>query len=315
MYMTCLAYASESEMPVKVVAKSWVGGGFFAELKNVLFNLIYHCDHKVPKRLVVDWSQELFPYKDDRLSNGWDLYFEPIDSLAVFENRHEKRPPKIYHDQNYCTQRWQRYDAYLPYRQFLHDHFTKYITIKPRVMQMVDAFYDAHLAGHFCIGIHVRFATAHGSESPYQSQLRLEDYIEQAALLLEEHSNQNPKLFIATDSDYVVAQFKKHFHPSTLCTTDAFRASYREDPHLIYEHQKYYKEHPDEFQKDKPGYFGGLTALVDCLLLSKCAVMIHSLSNVSDFVTVFNPSIRSLFLPKNIQLSQCSCESVINYFK
>jgi hypothetical protein len=112
----------------------------------------------------------------------------------------------------------------------------------------------------------------------------------------------------------VVAQFKKHFHPSIFCTTDAFRASYREDPHLIYEHQKYYKEHPDAFQKDKPGYFGGLTALVDCLLLSKCAVMIHSLSNVSDFVTVFNPNIRSFFLPKNIPRSQCSCESVINYF-
>src|SRR3984957_19037861 len=70
---------------MRIVSSSWVGAGFFAELRQVVYNLIYRCNnHKTTKTLVVDWSQEFFPYKDDPTANGWDLYFEPIHSENVY---------------------------------------------------------------------------------------------------------------------------------------------------------------------------------------------------------------------------------------
>jgi hypothetical protein len=302
------------ERNVKVVSKSWIGAGLFAELKHVIYNLIYRSDHKTQKTLIVDWYQEFFPYKDDPACNGWDLYFEPINSHKVFENRRHRRPPEPKHIHSYCIQRWLRYKEYLPYRRYIHDRFTKYITFKPHVLQEVDAFYNKHLKDHFCIGMHVRFATAHGSENPYHSLVTLQDFINEAKDQFERHREERPKIFIATDSYFVIEEFKKHFNASQIAFTNAFRARYNEDPHLIYEHQKYYLEHPEEFHKRKPGYLGGLMTFVDCLLLSKCSVMIHSLSNVTDFAAWFNPDIESIFLPKGVQLSPCPCENVSLFF-
>ena len=265
--------------------------------------------------MIVDWRQPFFPYKDDPACNGWDLYFEPIHSDIVYECRRLKRPPEPKHDRDYCVERWLRHAEYLPYRRFIHDRFTKYITFKPEVLKHIDAFYEEHLKGHFCIGIHVRFATAHGAENPYHGLVTVMDYIEQAKKQFEEHREENPKIFIATDSHFVIEEFKKHFNQSQITFTDAFRAHYDEDPHLIYEHQKYYLKHPEEFHKRKPGYFGGLMALVDCLLLSKCSIMIHSLSNVTDFAAWFNPDIESIFLPLGLSSSPCRCECLLSAFK
>lgn len=299
---------------VRVVSTSWIGAGFFAELKNVIFNLIYRSDHKVPKILVVDWTQEFFPYKDDCACNGWDLYFEPIHSERVFEDRLSQCPPEPNHDQPYCINRWLRYKEYLPYRQFVHDRFKRYITIKLDVLNEVNGFYDRWMKERFCIGMHVRFATAHASENPYSPLLKLQDFIREAKEQWELHRDKNPIIFLATDSYYVIEEFKVHFDESQLVFINAYRAKYKEDPHLIYERQKYFLEHPDEFHKCKPGYFGGLTTLMDCLLLSKCQVMIHSLSNVSDFAAWFNPHLESVFLPKGVEPAFCPCENLFTFF-
>lgn len=313
------AYPAVSERTgdrnVKIVSKSWIGAGLFAELKNVIYSLIYRCDHKISKTLIVDWCQPFFPYKDDPSCNGWDLYFEPIRSDVVFEARCQRRPPEPSHTKRYCIDRWLNYTEFLPYREFIYDRFTKYIAFKPHVIQETEKFYDEHLKGHFCIGMHVRFATAHGSENPYHSLVTLEDYIQEAKEQFKKHHKENPKIFIATDSQFVIEELKKHFNENEIVFTNAFRAQYDEDPHLIYEHQKYYLEHAEEFHKFKPGYFGGLMALIDCLLLSKCRVMIHSLSNVSDFAAWFNPYIDSIFLPKGLAPSCCSCEKLHLFFQ
>jgi Nodulation protein Z (NodZ) len=298
------------EHPVRVVSESWIGAGFFAEFRKVLYQLVYDSNEETYHILKVDWTQPFFPYKDDPACNGWDLYFEPIRSEAVFENRTKWRPPEPKHDHPHCIQRWHRYAEYRPYRQFMHDRLSEYIVCKREVRDVVDAFYEEHLKGHFCIGVHVRYAAAHSCENPYQRMLKLQDYIDEAKKQLDRHCDRHPKLFIATDSHYVIEMFQKHFPTSEIVFTDAFRSLRDEDPHLIFEHQKYYVEHPEEFHKSKPGYRGGLMTLADCLLLSKCDVMVHSLSNVSDVAAWFNPDIESIFLPKGLPAKPCQCENL-----
>lgn len=294
---------------MRIVSSSWIGAGFFAELRQVVYNLIYHCKNdKIPKLLVVDWSQEFFPYKEAPTANGWDLYFEPIHSEKVYAYINSKKcPSEPKHDKPYCIERWLHYKEYLRYRQFIHDRFFEYITIKQDILEKVDRIYNEHMKDHFCIGMHVRFAQAHVPENPYGVSLSLQDYIREAQLQFASYEHRNPKIFLATDSQYVIDEFKKHFDALQLVFTNAFRAKYKEDPHLIYEYGKYYTAHPNEFHEKKPGYFGGLMTLIDCLLLAKCQMMIHSVSNVAEFATWINPHLESIFMPKGLDSRPCSC--------
>ena len=45
------------------------------------------------------------------------------------------------------------------------------------------------------------------------------------------------------------------------------------------------------FHNNKPGLDGAKQLFIDCLMLSKCNYFIPSLSNLSDFVLIFNPDI------------------------
>jgi len=51
----------------------------------------------------------------------------------------------------------------------------------------------------------------------------------------------------------------------------------------------------DHFIKNKPGYKGGFELLKDCLLLSRCNIFRPALSNLSDWVYIFNPKLNNLF--------------------
>jgi hypothetical protein len=192
---------------------------------------------------------------------------------------------------------------------------TAYIVIKKQILEKADAFFSDNLAGHYCIGIHVRFAAAHSAENPLWNDLKLEDYIRETQELFAFHKGKNPKIFLATDSHFVIGEFLKAFDFSQLTFTDAFRAQHEQDPHLIYEKHKYYLAHPEEFHMRKPGFNGGVMALVDCLFLSKCHVMVHSLSNVPEFATWFNPHLQSVFLPKTAASAPCSCGNLLRFFQ
>jgi hypothetical protein len=59
----------------------------------------------------------------------------------------------------------------------------------------------------------------------------------------------------------------------------------------------------------KVGYVGGVGALLDCLLLAKCDYFIHIISNLANFVSFYNPYIKSIFLPKKRPYKFCDGRS------
>jgi hypothetical protein len=150
-----------------------------------------------------------------------------------------------------------------------------------------------------CIGVHVRFATAHGAEKP--GTVRLHDYFSEIDVLIKklERMQRQYVIYLATDSNYVVEAFRKRYS-RFLLYRDTIRSAYAEEVHLISERSDYWLAHVQEFHDKKPGYKGGKDVLLDCLILSRCDYLVHTTSNVSDFATFFNPTIQSIFIPKQI---------------
>lgn len=281
-------------------------GGFFAELYKVIYNIILISFYEPAGDRIIDvkWTEEFFPYKDNKSGNGWDLFFYPIGNVKKNGNINNT---SIIHDQN-CLSKWYKYDEFYDYRLGINKLIDKYIKIKEEILNEVNDFYNYNMNNFECIGVHVRFATSHINEKP--RLITLDEYFNEIDATIKTLQS-NYKIFLATDSEYVVRQFKKKYEK--LLYTNAIRSNYMEEVHLIYDAYDYWISHSEEFHKKKPGYKGGKDVLMDCLLLSKCNVLIHSTSNVSDFATFFNPEIKSIFLPKDITINrQCSACSEKN---
>jgi len=309
-------YGENKKQAINLVVKTHLGAGFFAELTKVIAVLIHHEDEM--QKVWVDWTNEFFPYKDKPSENGWDLYFDPIvavdmplqndaKDVACDHGYHE------IHDQ-ICSEHWLAYDLFFPYRQFVHEKIKKYICIKQPILDFVESFYQRYMKNSVCIGVHVRFAQGHYCEVPGGALPELQDYFYELDVLLQKHKNENVIIYVATDSHQALKIFKERY-PSIL-HIDAFRASGREDPHLIYENTDFWVTHPEEWHRRKPGFLGGVPVLYDCLLLSRCNYLIHTTSNVSSFVVFFNPLIKSIFVPKTAPLVRCNRKndkSIKNY--
>lgn len=279
---------------------SRLGAGFFAEMNTVLrYIILLSFNESDGKELDIQWTEEFFPYKNHKDENGWTQFFEPIKTIQKVRNVNDS---EIIHDQN-CLNKWLDYDNFYSFRTSMNKLLNKYIKIKPEILNEISQFYQEKMLNTLCIGVHVRFAAAHASEKP--GIVTIEDYFNEVNQLIH-NSNSNYTIFLATDSHYVVEQFKKKYKDKVIFT-NAIRSQYMEEVHLIFDNPDYWLSHPAEFHKKKPGYKGGKDALMDCLLLSKCDYIIHTTSNVSDFATFFNPDIKSIFLPKNITPKERIC--------
>ncbi len=292
---------------VNVTTRMHFGAGFFAEFGKVIKSLIYYEQDGI-KSMHVDWTNQFFPYKNKPNENGWDLYFEPIsintdlidlnDSTRMvgWTNSHEL------HDQK-CVAQWLRYDDYLPYRLFVHKKINEHIRIKKHIVSQIENFYNKHMKDYICIGVHVRYASAHASETP-KGHPSLETYCSEVNRLLKAHRNKNVKIFLASDSYKVINYFKERYG-NKLVYKKTHRAQDKEDPSLIYENSNYWMNNPQKWHKSKPGYEGGLGVLSDCLLLSKCDYLIHITSNVATYACFFNPHLKSIYLPRGVPFKHC----------
>jgi hypothetical protein len=170
-------YGTNVREPADIVTVMHRGGGFFCELRKVVENIIHYESDGIRSHYV-NWTDEFFPFKDAPHENGWDLYFEPIKSYEKYSEKNVRSVGNCFvhelHDQ-VCVAPWVAYDDYLPFRQYVHEVFNKYITIKPQITDFVDSFYQKHMKGCLCIGLHVRYAAVHNAETP-QGHPSLEQY-------------------------------------------------------------------------------------------------------------------------------------------
>lgn len=287
------------------------GAGLFAELHKVLQSIIHYEDQLV--NVHVDWSDEFFPYKDSPDENGWDLFYKPIEApqkrdFSRFVEKIMIDSTSVHHelhDQS-CTAPWITYDQYLPYRQFVLEKLQKYIHLKDHVTYKLEEFYRSRMRNHICIGVHARIAKAHAYLVPGRHLPSLNDYYQEIDKLLAKHTDDSVIIFVASDSHQAVGQFKERYGDRVVYI-DAYRSPVDQDPCILYTNGQYYKSHKDDWHKKKHRSFGGLSTILDCMLLSKCDYLIHTTSNLAFFATYYHPTIKSIYLPKGVPLKRCTC--------
>lgn len=307
--------------PIDLTIGIQEGAGLYAELHKVLQSIIHY--EKDLTSVHVDWTDEFFPYKDDPHENGWDLFFEPIsvaskpmrsgpiesvliDSTSVLHELHDQC----------CTAPWVGYNAYLPYRKFVNQKLTQYIKLKPELKAQLDSFFYSKIHDFICIGVHARIARAHAALVPGRMLPSVEDYFQEVDHLLKKHPGRNVRIFVASDSHMGVQKFKERYGDKVVYI-NAHRSKEDQDPCTLYTNGKFLKKNTDVWHRIKHKTFGGITTILDCLLLAKCDYLIHTTSNLAFFSTYYNPEIKSIYLPKGVPFKNCVVKdnpSIVNPF-
>ena len=219
--------------------------------------------------LVVDFSNKGVYYEPQYGPSWWEYYFERICL--------HKNGPLLVNSTVEFTDACKAYFADEAQskisREHGHDLIKKYIHLKPHIEDQLDIFTEKYFAGNYVIGIHYR-GTDKVSEAPTMSYEEVFNYIHREITL-----KLNAKFFVATDDAHFLNFMHAKF-PGKIITLDAMRS---------------YDQNPVHYALGN-GYRKGKEALLDCLLLSRCAKLYKMCSNLSDSSLIFNPSLPVIHL-------------------
>ena len=245
--------------------------GFFASFFRVLNNLDW-CK-KTGAIPVVYWHSKCLYWQEEafnRSFNAWEYYFEPVSS--------QNYPP------GYCIHdNFQAFDAIWPYwislpqavRNRASALVSEYIKVKPYVLEIVNKFFEKHFNNCVTIGIHLRGTDKYLDVKPVDPIVILNV----ARMYAEKFQDHLVKFFVASDEQRLVDLAIEQLAGYEVVVYPAYRSTTGEPIHLSMINNKAQR---------------GLEVLVDALLLSRCSVFIHTSSNVSNAVLVFNPQLQNL---------------------
>ena len=258
-------------------------GGFFSNFNKVLQWLeFYKQDYDFRVNWTFNGSEAAFRYGDGIGENIWDLFFEPLpfdenyqyvetivqdrylDYAITHVNVHQ-----VYLDQNFGQ-----------IRQLYHQVYQQYIKVKPDILKEVNEFYTNYLAGNVCLGVHKRHLL-HYREEYSKTALTVRDYLEVIEQLLSQSGA--TKIFLATDEEEAVGEMKKAFGDRLICRPHLTRASVEESQEM-------------HWQAKNSGSRLGREVLIDALLLAKCDLMLHGVSNISTAIAFINPHLEMVYL-------------------
>lgn len=239
-------------------AKGNEASGLFSEVCAVIGCLDHFERHRaIYSGMSVDFGREGLYYDSANGPNWWEYYFEPIKiGDAAFART--IAVPLWQHDR-FAESVEQR----VP-RDRAAELIARYIRVKPAIHAAVDAYCAEHLT-RAMIGIHYR-GTDKGEESPLVPYSRVAEAL-RASL-------GDARIFVATDEqaflDYAINAF-----PGRVIFRPLRRSLDRSPLHKSPGH----------------GRAGGLDAVIDCLVLTRCDRLIRTPSNLGLVAGYFNPRI------------------------
>ena len=275
-------------------SKHVIGGrtfvGFFSNFLAVL-NQLQWCqkNNKVP---VVYWPKPGL-YYDERGLNGiisdniWDYYFYPVSDLCY------ESPDQPYFEYSLDGYAVATLPYPFPYEEYAHikqiypdkelrsnmnNLISNYIKIKEPTLNKIEKFYQKHLKDTFTVSIHLR-----GTDKYHEIQPIALDRI------FEEANKYAPcQFYIATDEEKLLEEAQKKLRGNVV-SYDCFRSSNnnKEGVHYL-----------SDYPADRSRALLGEEALIDCILLSRCNLMIHTSSNLSISALLFNPDIDHIHIDK-----------------
>jgi hypothetical protein len=275
--LCCPLFATAADKPVteeKFVIGHYRNEGFFSSLLTVIAGIMLaEKSHKVP---VVYWSQE-WGYgskNDSALTNLWDYFFEPVSHLTyqAGDSITCPNPPCLHSD-------FHRKEGIfdLQYRLNMKQVIDKYIKVKPFILTKVDLFYENNMRGKTTIGIHLRGTDRKGDKRRYLTQFEAAEREASAAV-------GDVQFFVATDDESLLNLAKEVLkRPIIYC--DSHRSL---DGSSVHNNKKNIENGRTVL---------GEEALIEALLFSKCAFLVHSESCLDAAVLSFNPNLPYEFVP------------------
>lgn len=241
------------------------------------------------KTPVVYWPKQGL-YYDKRGLNGivseniWDYYFYPVSDAGY---QPSDNPSYEYSIDGFAV-------ATLPYpfpyaelahvkqiypdkqlRKDMNELISSYIKIKKPTNNKIEEFYNNHLKDRFTVSIHLR-----GTDKHYETEPISLDRI------FEEANKYAPcQFYIATDEQRLLEEAQQRLKGDVI-SYDCFRS--KNNQAGIH----YQTNYPSERSRALLGE----EALIDCILLSRCNLMIHTWSNLSISALLFNPDIEHIHM-------------------
>jgi hypothetical protein len=232
-----------------------------------VLGLIQFYDQSHCAGIKINFDQHGLYFDPNRGDNWWAYYFQPIESakLVCSWTQVSKKLKRKFTKAG--LQKISRDEA--------HRLIQQYIRVRPEIQEKVDRFVESQFGKANVIGVHYR-GTDKRSEAPRVPYHRVLQQIEQVA---RSFPQDDYLLFVATDERSLLSAVQERYPGKVICT-DAMRSDNFHPVHKTY----------------KNSYNTGEEALIDCLLLSKCGLLIRTASNLSTCAGYFNPRLPILDL-------------------
>lgn len=246
--------------------------GFFSCFHMVVGFLHFYEKNKARcSGIKVNFDEGLY-FDVSRGNNWWNYYFEPLyrgnetGSESGFISAEQRG-------------NWAAETGFPQNLHRSHRIIKTYITVKPHIQKLVQNYYERNFKNYFMIGIHYR-----GTDKVTEVPLVPYEFVGQRLQAIIQRVGTKPyKIFIATDEQQFIEYMALHF--DHLVYRDVIRSTNGKTIHY---------DQPEPYRQ-------GEEALCDCLLLSKCNVLLRTASNLSASALLFNPRIRVFDLTKQYE--------------
>lgn len=272
--------------------------GLFSEFFAVL-GALHYAERNGAAGVRIEFTSKL--YRDPaRDTNWWGYFFEPVMWLGeprpgarkVHCNGWHRFGPHAWNE-SWTTLSIPGNTALQPYPinaehevREVNRLTARHIRVRPEWTARVDEFLSAHTQpSDFLIGVHYR-GTDKINVFPYRSP-DYSVYAEQIDRVLARHQPQSWRLFVATDETEFADWAAARYGDRVISLSDAPRLS-ASDPDG--------RKNGTHKNLSLSGVVKGGTAVLDCLLLSRCHHLIKNRSSLSDISLAFNAALPWTFI-------------------
>ncbi|XP_019634758.1 PREDICTED: uncharacterized protein LOC109477803 [Branchiostoma belcheri] len=214
--------------------------------------------------------------------NYWTWYFKALPDSNRSKGRIGGLP--VCRLGNKVTEYYQPITAEI--RALANHVISGYLQPAARIKTAVDTFYQSFMADSINIGVHVRLQSSHAEEMAFfdQTPPELHDFVQVVQRLINDITAKNKgreiRIYLASDLDEVIKEFKSKFGNNRVLHIDAFRGESLND---------------DRIREGSPNLLGD-QVFTDILLMSKCDYFVHDESNVASVTYYYNPNLKSYYV-------------------
>jgi hypothetical protein len=275
----CILVYTELEL---IPISSW---GAFANINNVLTVLINN-----PQKFRITWNV-------NETGIDWDkIFYQPYGKIENY-----KIPIKLGLESlavpiknTTANKISQVVDGYMNIpsdenRRFMKTKIDKYLKLKPKIQKIVDnQIYQFDC--NFKIGIHIRGVGKNDAGFQLVKKnmnltdgLPYKNYTDILDKLIIENLNRKICIYLATDNLPTVDYFEKHYEDYKIYTYDSIKSV----DNFGEMHTKVKKDKNQKIVED---------VVIEAYILSNMDVLVHGVSNISNFVLCNNPKIISYYI-------------------